>query len=175
MTKKPAKLFEGESIHKGSQLEKSQQALEAGTVPDFAGIHRNKRGGIENAAGREFHPDEIVAGVKGLQADIAELTRLFDLQWKADTRAIKRWQAAHPGNDLVWPDRADMVVWLMERFESNTTYKALRRAQRLCKEALPKFDWGKSALDANAITLLNEVPGEIEAALSAEAEPAKKA
>ena len=38
---------------------------------------------------------------------------------------------------------------------------ALKRAQRLFEEALPKFDWGKSALDANAIRLLNEVPGEI--------------
>jgi hypothetical protein len=46
-----------------------------------------------------------------------ELQQLFDLQWKADQRAIKRWQAAHPGNDLVWPDRADMVVWLMEQQE----------------------------------------------------------
>ena len=30
-------------------------------------------------------------------------------------RAIKRWQAAHPGNDLRWPDHADLVVWLMEQ------------------------------------------------------------
>ena len=39
----------------------------------------------------------------------------FDLRWKADQRAIKRWQAAHPGNDLTWPDHSDMVVWLMEQ------------------------------------------------------------
>jgi hypothetical protein len=42
---------------------------------------------------------------------------------------------------------------------------ALEAAQRLCREALPKFDWCKSALDANAITLLNEVPIQIDAAL----------
>lgn len=42
---------------------------------------------------------------------------------------------------------------------------ALLRAQRLMKEALPKFNWGASALDANAIALLNEVPGEVDAAL----------
>lgn len=46
-----------------------------------------------------------------------ELDQLFDLQWKADRRAVKRWQEAHPGNDLVWPDRADMVVWLMEQHD----------------------------------------------------------
>ena len=32
---------------------------------------------------------------------------------------------------------------------------------------LPKFNWGVSALDANAIQLLNEVPGEVRAALDA--------
>lgn len=42
---------------------------------------------------------------------------------------------------------------------------ALKLAQRLVAEALPKFDWGKSALDANAIQLLNEVPIAINKAL----------
>jgi hypothetical protein len=43
---------------------------------------------------------------------------------------------------------------------------ALKRSIRLFDEALPKFDWGRSALDANAIKLLNEVPGEARAALA---------
>lgn len=43
----------------------------------------------------------------------AETQHVFDVQWKADQRAIKRWQKANPGNELVWPDRADMVVFLM--------------------------------------------------------------
>lgn len=34
------------------------------------------------------------------------------------------------------------------------------RNRRLHDEALPKFNWGASALDANAIGLLNEVPNE---------------
>jgi hypothetical protein len=55
----------------------------------------------------ERERDELRSTNEGLQ-----LT--FDLRWKADQRAIKRWQAAHPGNDLTWPDHADMVVWLME-------------------------------------------------------------
>jgi len=42
-----------------------------------------------------------------------DLRRTFDLRWAADMRAIERWQAAHPGNDLMWPDHADMVVWLL--------------------------------------------------------------
>src|ERR1035437_7587040 len=35
-----------------------------------------------------------------------DLQATFDLRWKADMRAIKRWQAAHPGKELVWPDHA---------------------------------------------------------------------
>ena len=46
-----------------------------------------------------------------------ELQAGFDLRWAADMRAIKRWQAAHPGKDLVWPDHADLVVWLLEQLE----------------------------------------------------------
>lgn len=40
----------------------------------------------------------------------------FDLRWKADMRAIKRWRAAHPGNELVMPDHADLCVFLLEEF-----------------------------------------------------------
>lgn len=42
---------------------------------------------------------------------------------------------------------------------------ALEAANRLFVEALPKFDWGASALDANAIQLLNEVPGQVRNAI----------
>ncbi|ANO57447.1 hypothetical protein AN14_52 [Pseudomonas phage AN14] len=48
-----------------------------------------------------------------------------------------------------------------------TSQATLARAARLFEEALPKFNWGASALDANAIQLLNEVPGEVRAALKA--------
>jgi hypothetical protein len=46
-----------------------------------------------------------------------ELQRTFDIRWAADQRAIKRWQEAHPDSERVWPDHADMVVWLMEQHE----------------------------------------------------------
>lgn len=45
--------------------------------------------------------------------------------------------------------------------------EGLEAAQRLIEEALPKFDWGKSPLDANAIALLNETPGKVKRALEA--------
>jgi hypothetical protein len=50
-------------------------------------------------------------------AENADLQAAFDLQWAADQRARELWCAAHPGNDLVWPDRARLVLWLMERAE----------------------------------------------------------
>lgn len=46
-------------------------------------------------------------------AEIRELRATFSLQWDANMRGIKAWQAAHPGNDLVWPDQAKMVEWLL--------------------------------------------------------------
>lgn len=46
-------------------------------------------------------------------------------------------------------------------------FDALVRAQRLLNEAVPKFNYGASYLDANAIRLLNEVPGEVNAAIVA--------
>jgi hypothetical protein len=49
----------------------------------------------------------------GWAEDLAEMKVTFDLRWKADMRAIKMWQAAHPGHELVWPDHADMVVWAL--------------------------------------------------------------
>jgi hypothetical protein len=43
---------------------------------------------------------------------------------------------------------------------------ALTAAQRLFDEALPKFNWGASFLDANAIQLLNEVPTQVRNAIN---------
>lgn len=42
--------------------------------------------------------------------------------------------------------------------ERHLAIGALDGAIRLFDEALPKFDWGASPLDANAIALLNEIP-----------------
>lgn len=49
--------------------------------------------------------------------DVEEMNALFDLQWEADRRATKMWQEANPGNDLVWPDRSNMVVWLLDELD----------------------------------------------------------
>lgn len=63
--------------------------------------------------------------------------------------------------------RIDPTAWMDEQMRNAapSLYEALEACQRLINEALPKFDWGKSALDGNAIQLLNEVPGQVSAAL----------
>ena len=70
-------------------------------------------------------------------AERDELQATFDLQWKADMRAVAMWHKAHPGNDLVWPDRANMVVWLLERDERrNADAQAFKdQASEVCQRA----------------------------------------
>jgi len=55
--------------------------------------------------------------IEALEAEKLELEQSFDLRWKADMRGIKRWQNA-TGRELVWPDHADLIVWLLERIEA---------------------------------------------------------
>lgn len=59
-----------------------------------------------------------------------ELRQTFDLQWDANMRGIKAWQAANPGNDLVWPDQAKLVEWLLDRLaEANKEIARLRKIE----------------------------------------------
>jgi hypothetical protein len=60
----------------------------------------------------------VATDLKEAAAELRDMQQLFDLQWEADMRAVKRWREAHPGNDLVLPDRANMVVWLMEQHDA---------------------------------------------------------
>ena len=81
---------------------------------------------IENGAPGDFCETEeanaiLMASAPKLKADLEDMQRTFDLRWKADMRAIKRWQEAHPGNDLTWPDHADLVVWLMEQLAATNS------------------------------------------------------
>jgi hypothetical protein len=72
-------------------------------------------------------------------AELAELTLVFDMQWEADQRAIKAWQAAHPERPNVWPDRCDMVMWLMEHYAQSEARalkaeEALREILKICQD-----------------------------------------
>lgn len=57
---------------------------------------------------------------------IAELTKgleeyqwIFNMNYEADMRAIKLWQR-RTGTTRTWPDRTDMVLFLMTELEKRT-------------------------------------------------------
>ena len=74
---------------------------------------------------------------------------------------IADWNAAAPYPAMLRKEIDTLRAQLAEAQD------ALQAAQRLFKEALPKFNWGASFLDANAIQLLNEVPAKVNAAIRA--------
>lgn len=61
--------------------------------------------------------DRQNAQITKFKAEAEDENRSFDLRWNADMRAIKRWQAA-TGRELVWPDHADLCVWLLEQLDA---------------------------------------------------------
>ena len=73
------------------------------------------------------------------QAEQAEeLQATFDLQWKADMRAVERWRKEKPSErELQMPDRADMCFWLIGQVaELERTVDALRSQVKVAEEAL---------------------------------------
>ena len=74
---------------------------------------------------------------------------------------IADWNAAAPYPAMLRKEIDTLRAQLAEAQD------ALQAAQRLFKEALPKFNWGASFLDANAIQLLNDVPAKVNAAIRA--------
>lgn len=59
----------------------------------------------------------MLTGSTALAVERDALQASADIRWKADMRAIKKWQEA-TGKTLVWPDHADLCVWLMEQLDA---------------------------------------------------------
>ena len=68
--------------------------------------------------GEQAHADRaaLLRALDAMVKENAELTAVFVAQWGADMRAKQRWQIA-TGKEGTWPDRANLVVWLLERVE----------------------------------------------------------
>ena len=49
------------------------------------------------------------------QRENAELNATLDAVIAADKRAVELWRAAHPGKELVIPDRAKLLEWLLDQ------------------------------------------------------------
>jgi hypothetical protein len=66
--------------------------------------------------------------LRALEADLAELDAVFDLQWQADMRAVTEWRRKKPGNDLVLPDGCSLAVWALQQLDEARAELARRDA-----------------------------------------------
>ena len=55
----------------------------------------------------------LVAEVRTLRAELAELNALFDLQHARSLEADNKWRAAHPGKENATPDLGELLSWLL--------------------------------------------------------------
>ncbi len=69
--------------------------------------------------------------INSLRTSVEDHEKSFSLQWEASLRGIKMWQAANPGNDMVWPDRGDMVAWLIGQIKPDIL-KSFLKGKTLC-------------------------------------------
>jgi len=89
--------------------------------------------------------EKAKAEVARLTAELDEFQALFDLIWKADMRATQMWQDANPGNDLVWPDGANLTLWLMGQVDKAEAENArLREALIWCSGSDDFQEGGKA-------------------------------
>ena len=63
---------------------------------------------------------EAADRIKALTAEVAELQQVFDLHWRAQQRGVDNWRKETPGNDLVLPDSAELIFWMLERIDALT-------------------------------------------------------
>ena len=90
------------------------------------------------------------------QQENADLRGTLDAVIEADGRAADLWRAAHPGKELVIPDRAKLVGWLLEQ---NAALRAA--AVEVCALArVWATVWGDK-LSADSIKRLEELEKQI--------------
>lgn len=97
-------------------------------------------GGVGHTGGNEMD-DCPECTQKRIKADLEELQATFNLIWKAQQRAIQMWQQK-TGQGLNWPNKASLIVWLMEENDS-----LRKQNQSLMANAFPLTSKGE--LDDN--------------------------
>lgn len=75
--------------------------------------------------------DKLKHNLELAQYRIKDQEKTFDLRWKADQRAIKMWQEEDPNRENIWPDHADMVVFLLHKLDEIDFFKQYPNAARL--------------------------------------------
>lgn len=69
--------------------------------------------------------------IRMLRSQLKEMHASFELRWDADRRAIKIWHTAHADKTNIWPDQADLCVWLMDQLEEWKTENAKLKSELL--------------------------------------------
>jgi hypothetical protein len=72
----------------------------------------------------------------------AELQFWFDMHQASDQMALAQWRAAHPGSELMIPDHADLVIWLLDQ---------LAGINRIERTPAGMIDWKMEAERANRL------------------------
>lgn len=79
-----------------------------------------------------------------LKEDNRDWEQSFDLYHKADMRGIKMWREKNPGNDLVMPDKGNMVAWLLEQWDallkSKSSDPSLRESLKNAMKRIEKLE-----------------------------------
>lgn len=93
-----------------------------------------------------------------------QLPRGFMLTESGAPRGERRFYHLHCDGKLV---KESARLGAMEKtVRALIPLYALERAERLFREALPQFNWSNSALSAEAIKLLNDVPRDVANAIA---------
>lgn len=121
-----------EGLRDALQSERSAGSLAVDIDQALGAIGAMKRG-------EPILPEDIHAIVALAEAG-AEHVVSFRLRWDADMRAIKRWQEAGEGRDLIWPDHADLVVWLLELIELRPACPSIDDVNRMIRELDSRAD-----------------------------------
>jgi hypothetical protein len=72
----------------------------------------------------------------------AELQFWFDMYQASDQMALAQWRTAHPASELMIPDHADLVIWLLDQLAG------LNRVERT---PAGMIDWKMEAERANRL------------------------
>jgi FtsZ-binding cell division protein ZapB len=90
--------------------------------------------------GRQAHDRMQVREIKHLTAEVAEYEAAFDAQWNADMAGVQMWREAHPGNDMVLPDRTNFTAWILaEIVVQRADNEKLRVTLRECEAELNAY------------------------------------